>query len=529
MATRLTSELSINDANYKKNELAMISLCDSLTQAHQQNLDRPVHKKRQLTVRQRIELLIDPLSPFLELSPLAGKDLYEWELPAAGLITGIGVIHGQECIIVANDPTVKAGTYFPITLKKHLRAQQIAEENHLPCVYLVDSGGAYLPEQAQVFPDKDCFGRIFFNQARLSAKNIPQLAVVMGSCTAGGAYVPAMADVSIMVAKQGTVFLAGPPLVKAATGEDISAEALGGADVHCRISGVSDYYASSEEEALGLARQSVSHFNRETKPSFRKTPPLPPYHPESELMGVIPDDPKTPINIKEVIMRLVDDSLFDEFKSCYGKTLVCGFTHIDGFPVGIVANDGVLFSEAALKGTHFISLCCQRKIPLLFLQNITGFMVGEKYEHQGIAKHGAKLVAAVSCASVPKITIIVGGSHGAGNYAMCGRAYDPRFLFMWPNARISVMGGEQAALVLTQIKEQKHKALNKPLDQAAISAMQKTIRSTYDTESSAYYSSARLWDDGIIQPVDTRRVLSLCLSTVYNAPIADTHFPVFRM
>jgi 3-methylcrotonyl-CoA carboxylase beta subunit len=479
-----------------------------------------------LLPRERLKQLLDPESDFLELSPLAGYNVYEEALPAAGLITGIGEIAGQQCVIVMNDATVKGGTYYPLTVKKHLRAQQIALTHHLPCVYLVDSGGAYLPRQDEVFPDREHFGRIFYNQARLSAQNIPQIAVVMGSCTAGGAYVPAMADESIMVKQQATIFLGGPPLVKAATGEEVSAEALGGADVHCKQSGVADHYAEDESDALNTARRIVSHLNRQPCQPMVRRPSQPPAYDARELYGIVPEDSRKLFDPREVIARIVDASEFAEFKAQFGTTLVCGFAHIDGYPVGIIANHGVLFSESALKGTHFIELCCQRNIPLVFLQNITGFMVGSKYEAQGIAKHGAKMVNAVACASVPKLTVIIGGSFGAGNYAMCGRAYDPNFLWMWPNARISVMGGNQAADVLAQIKQDKsaNKWSTKQLE-----AFKHPIRQQYEQQGHPYYSSARLWDDGIIDPLDTRRALSTALNATCHAPWPPTRFGVFRM
>lgn len=528
MSLHLSSRINTADTAYHDNQASMNQHVSRLSDNLAHATASPRHKKRALSVRERIDHLIDPFSPFLELSALAGKDLYEWDLRSGGIVCGIGVVSGQECMIIANDPTVKGGTYFPVTVKKHLRAQEIAANNRLPCLYLVDSGGAYLPEQAQVFPDVDGFGRIFYNQARMSADAIPQIAVVMGSCTAGGAYVPAMADVSIMVANQGTIFLAGPPLVKAATGELVSAEELGGADVHCRESGVADYYANSEEEALSIARQTVTSLNG---PGFcpPTKEPLPPRYAHHELLGIIPAESRNAFDVREVIARLVDDSAFDEFKALYGTTLVCGFSYIDGYPVGIIANNGVLFSEAALKATHFIELCCQRHIPLLFLQNITGFMVGQKYEHQGIAKHGAKLVNAVACANIPKITVVIGGSHGAGNYAMCGRAYSPDFMFMWPNASISVMGGEQAALVLSQIKQDQFAAKGELMSSKELNTLQQTIRDKYNAESSAYYSSARLWDDGIIQPEDTRRVLALTLAITAKRVNQHTRFGVFRM
>ncbi|MDX1900628.1 MAG: carboxyl transferase domain-containing protein [Gammaproteobacteria bacterium] len=482
-----------------------------------------------LLPRDRIQLLLDRQSDFLELSPLAGYQLYDDVIPAGGIITGIGKIHGTECMIIANDATVKGGTYYPITVKKHLRAQQIASENHLPCIYLVDSGGAFLPMQEQVFPDREHFGRIFFNQAKLSAKGIPQIAAVMGSCTAGGAYVPAMADESVMVKEQATIFLAGPPLVKAATGEVVTAEALGGADVHCRTSGVADHYANNDEHALQIVRNIVLHLNRQKKPSVILQESVDPVLDPDELYGIVSADPRYPFDVTEIILRLVDGSRFDEFKSLYGKTIVCGFAYICGMPVGIIANNGILFSESALKATHFIELCCQRKIPLVFLQNITGFMVGSKFEQEGIAKNGAKLVSAVACANVPKMTVIIGGSYGAGNYAMCGRAYDPRFLWMWPNAKISVMGGEQAANVLVQVAREKQERLGKKWNAEEETKLKTPVLEQYAKQGHAWYSSARLWDDGVIDPRDTRRVIGLSLSAALNAPIQSTHFGVFRM
>ncbi|MCB1621741.1 MAG: methylcrotonoyl-CoA carboxylase [Thiothrix sp.] len=493
-------------------------------QARRKHLERG-----KLLPRERIRTLLDRGTPFLELSQLAAYGMYGDEVPAAGIITGIGRISGQECVIVANDATVKGGTYFPMTVKKHLRAQTIARENHLPCLYLVDSGGAYLPEQDAVFPDHDHFGRIFFNQANLSAMGIPQIAVVMGSCTAGGAYVPAMSDQSIIVREQGTIFLGGPPLVRAATGEVVSAEELGGADVHARISGVADYYALNDAHALGMARTIVAGLNRTKTPTLRIREPREPLYPARELYGVIPEDTRKPFDIREIIARLVDGSEFDEFKQRYGTTLVCGFAHMHGYPVGIVANNGILFSESALKGAHFIELCAQRNIPLVFLQNITGFMVGKKYEQGGIARDGAKMVTAVACASVPKFTVVVGGSFGAGNYAMCGRAYGGRFLWMWPNARISVMGGEQAAGVLSQVRRDALDAQGQAWSQAEQEAFEQPIREQYETQGHPYYASARLWDDGIIDPVDTRRVLALGLSAALNAPAEPSRFGVFRM
>ncbi len=488
------------------------------------------HKKRgKLLARERIDLLLDKGSAFLEISQLAAFEVYDECIPAAGVVAGIGRIHGLECMVVANDATVKGGTYFPLTVKKHLRAQKIAEENHLPCIYLVDSGGANLPQQDEVFPDRDHFGRIFFNQANMSANNIPQIAVVMGSCTAGGAYVPAMADESIIVQQTGTIFLAGPPLVKAATGEIVDMQDLGGADVHCRQSGVADHFATDDYHALVLARDAVSRLNRTKSITLDMKEPCDPLYDAEELYGVIPSDARKPYDVREVILRLVDGSEFDEFKALYGETLVCGFSRIFGMPVGILANNGVLFSESALKGAHFVELCSQRGIPLLFLQNITGFMVGQKYESEGIAKHGAKLVTAVACSQVPKITVLIGGSFGAGNYGMCGRAYDPRFLFMWPNARISVMGGEQAAGVLSQVKQAQYDKKNEVWDDGDKADFISAIVDQYDRQGHPYYASARLWDDGVIDPADTRNVVGLALSACLNAPIKETKFGVFRM
>lgn len=482
-----------------------------------------------LLPRERVQGLLDPGSPFLELSALAAHGVYDEEVPAAGIITGIGRVSGQECMVVANDATVKGGSYYPLTVKKHLRAQAIAAENNLPCVYLVDSGGANLPRQDDVFPDREHFGRIFFNQANMSARNIPQIAAVMGSCTAGGAYVPAMADESIIVKEQGTIFLAGPPLVKAATGEVVTAEELGGADVHSRISGVVDHLANNDHHALDLARKAVSRLNR-TKPvngDLKET--VEPDYETKEIYGVVPADARKSYDVREIIARIVDGSDFDEFKTLYGTTLVCGFARIFGYPVGIVANNGILFGESAQKGAHFIELCAQRKIPLIFLQNITGFMVGQQYEAGGIAKHGAKMVMAVACAKVPKLTLIIGNSYGAGNYGMCGRAYDPNFLFMWPNARISVMGGEQAAGVLAQVRRTQIENAGDewPVEQEAL--FKQPIVDDFDAQGHPYYASARLWDDGVIDPRDTRRVLGLALSASLNKPIAETRFGVFRM
>ncbi|NND83201.1 MAG: methylcrotonoyl-CoA carboxylase [Gammaproteobacteria bacterium] len=492
---------------------------------------RERHESRgKLFVRDRIDALIDPGSPFLELSQLAAHEVYPGEeVPAAGIITGIGRVSGQECIIVANDATVKGGCYYPTTVKKQLRAQLIAEQNHLPCIYLVDSGGANLPRQDEVFPDRDDFGRSFFNQANLSAQNIPQIAVVMGSCTAGGAYVPAMSDEAIMVRNQATIFLAGPPLVKAATGEVVTAEELGGADVHCRESGVADHYAQNDHHALQLARHSVSRLNRQKPQQLDRRESREPLYDAAELYGIVPQDMRQPFEIREVIARIVDASEFDEFKALFGTTLVCGFARLYGYPVGVIANNGILFSEASQKGAHFIELCAQRKIPLIFLQNITGFMVGKQYEAGGIAKNGAKLVTAVATAKVPKLTVIIGNSFGAGNYGMAGRAYDPRFLFMWPNARIGVMGGEQAAGVLAQVKRTQKEAAGEAWSEAEEQAFKQPIIDEYNAQAHPFYSSARIWDDGVIDPVDTRQVLGLSLEATLNATIEDTRFGVFRM
>ncbi|QFT85427.1 Methylmalonyl-CoA carboxyltransferase 12S subunit [Halomonas sp. THAF12] len=491
---------------------------------------RQRHEARgKLFVRDRIDHLLDEGSPFLELSALAAHEVYDDPVPAAGVVTGIGRVSGVECVIVANDATVKGGTYFPLSVKKHLRAQEVARKHRLPCLYLVDSGGAFLPRQDEVFPDRDHFGRIFYNQATLSAEGIPQIAVVMGSCTAGGAYVPAMADESIIVREQGTIFLGGPPLVKAATGESISAEDLGGADVHARISGVADHYAENDAHALQLARRCVARLNWQKRGRLAMQASKPPRLDPEELYGIVGTDLKKPFDAREVIARLVDDSAFDEFKRDYGDTLVTGFAHLHGHPVGIVANNGVLFSESALKGAHFIELCAQRKIPLIFLQNITGFMVGSKYEHEGIAKHGAKLVTAVACARVPKFTVLIGGSFGAGNYGMCGRAYDPNLLFMWPNARISVMGGEQAAGVLAQVKREQFERDGSEWSADDEDAFKQPIRDQYEHQGHPTYASARLWDDGVIDPAQTRDVLGLSLAAAMNADVEDTRFGVFRM
>ncbi|WP_132985052.1 carboxyl transferase domain-containing protein [Luteimonas terricola] len=490
--------------------------------------DRHVARGK-LLPRERIAALLDPGSPFLEIAPLAAEEMYDGAAPAAGMVCGIGRVMGQEVVIVANDATVKGGTYFPMTVKKHLRAQEIARENHLPCVYLVDSGGAFLPLQDEVFPDREHFGRIFYNQARMSAENIPQVAVVMGSCTAGGAYVPAMCDESVIVKEQGTIFLGGPPLVKAATGEVVDAESLGGADVHTAVSGVADHFAEDDRHALQIARDIVGTFNRRKVLPVATRPVAEPLFAAEELYGIVPKDTRRPFDIREVIARIVDGSEFQEFKARYGKTLVTGFAHLHGYPVGIVANNGILFSESALKGAHFIELCNQRGIPLVFLQNITGFMVGRKYENAGIAKDGAKMVTAVACSSVPKFTVVIGGSFGAGNYAMCGRAYGARFLWMWPNARISVMGGEQAASVLATVRRDGIEARGDEWSADEEEAFKAPIRDQYEHQGSPWYSTARLWDDGIIDPADTRRVLGLAVSASLNAPVESARFGVFRM
>ncbi len=532
----LKSNINLRGSEFETNAESMQAKVEDLRRKFEQiklgggekSRDRHVSRGK-LLPRDRVDKLLDPGTAFLELSQLAALDVYEDEVAAAGLITGIGRVSGQECMIIANDATVKGGTYYPLSVKKHLRAQAIAEENHLPCIYLVDSGGANLPHQDEVFPDKDDFGRIFFNQANMSAKGIPQIAIVMGSCTAGGAYVPAMADEAIIVKEQGTIFLAGPPLVKAATGEVVSAEELGGADVHCRTSGVADHYANNDSHALELARRSVSRLNRSKPVQLDIQESREPLFDSREIYGIVPKDSRQPYDVREIIARIADGSDFDEFKSLYGTTLVCGFARIFGYPVGIVANNGILFSESAQKGAHFIELCAQRKIPLVFLQNITGFMVGKRYEADGIAKHGAKMVTAVATAAVPKFTVLIGGSFGAGNYGMCGRAYDPRFLFMWPNARISVMGGEQAAGVLAQVKrDQKEKAGEQWLAEEEASFKQPIIES-YEKQGHPYYASARIWDDGVIDPADTRMVLGLSISASLNREIEDTKFGLFRM
>ncbi|WP_372864029.1 carboxyl transferase domain-containing protein [Spongiibacter sp.] len=487
------------------------------------------HQRGKMLARERIDALLDPGAAFLEISQLAAEGVYGEHVPAAGVIAGIGLVCGIECMIVANDATVKGGSYYPLSVKKHLRAQTIAEQNHLPCIYLVDSGGANLPRQDEVFPDREHFGRIFYNQANMSAQNIPQIAVVMGSCTAGGAYVPAMADETIIVKEQGTIFLAGPPLVKAATGEVVTAEELGGADVHCRESGVADHYAENDEHALQLARQAVSKLNRRKPQQLEQLDSVEPLYDAKELYGLIPKDSRKPYDVREVIARIVDGSDFDEFKALYGSSLVCGFARLYGYPVGIVANNGILFSESAQKGAHFIELCAQRKIPLIFLQNISGFMVGKQYEAGGIARHGAKMVMAVACAKVPKFTVVIGGSYGAGNYGMCGRAYEPRFMYMWPNARIGVMGGEQAAGVLADIKRAQHQRQSQDWSADQEQAFKQPILDKFAEQSHPFYASARLWDDGVIDPADTRRVLGISLSASLNKPIDDSRFGVFRM
>ena len=533
---KLTSTLDATSADYADNRSAMLAQVTAL----REKLDTvragggpdacARHSARgKLLARERIDTLLDPGSPFLELSALAGDGQYDSQAPCAGLITGIGRVQGIEVMVVANDATVKGGTYFPMTVKKHLRAQEIALENHLPCIYLVDSGGAFLPLQDEVFPDKEHFGRIFYNQARLSASNIPQIAVVMGSCTAGGAYVPAMCDESIIVRNQGTIFLGGPPLVKAATGEIVDAESLGGGEVHTAISGVADHLAENDEHALAIARDIVANLNRRKQVPLAVLPAREPLYPADELYGIVPKDARRPFEVREIIARLVDASEFQEFKARYGKTLVTGFAHIHGFPVGIVANNGILFPESALKGAHFIELCNQRNIPLLFLQNITGFMVGRKYEQAGIAKDGAKMVTAVACSHVPKFTVLIGGSFGAGNYAMCGRAYGARFLWSWPNARISVMGGEQAASVLATVKRDSIEAKGGDWPAEAEEAFKAPIREQYETQGHPFYASSRLWDDGVIDPADTRRVLGLAISAALNAPIERGRYGVFRM
>ncbi len=530
----IPSSINCRSPEFIARAKAMSGLVDTLNetlrdiQEGTDSLARRKHESRgKLHARDRINLLLDRGSPFLEIAPYAAYKLYDEDVPAAGIVTGIGSIQGRECMVFANDATVKGGTYFPITVKKHLRAQEIASQNHLPCIYLVDSGGAFLPKQDEVFPDRDHFGRIFFNQATMSAAGIPQIAAVMGSCTAGGAYVPSMCDESIIVQGQGTIFLGGPPLVKAATGEDVSAEELGGADVHSKQSGITDHRADSDEHALTMIRDIVATLNRPKRLNIEVREPRAPLYEASDIYGIVPTDLRQSYDVREVIARIVDGSEFHEFKRLYADTLVCGFAHLMGYPVGMIANRGILYSESALKATHFIELCCQRNIPLIFLQNISGFMVGKKYEAGGIAKDGAKMVTAVACAQVPKFTVIIGGSFGAGNYAMCGRAYSPRFLWMWPNARISVMGGEQAGNVLTQVRADGMK--NGSWPESEQREFKRAILEQYESEGVPYYSSARLWDDGIIDPLDTRTVLGLGLSVAYNAPTEPTRFGIFRM
>lgn len=534
--SKITTRINPRSAEFTANAAAMSALVDEL-RANAATVARGGGEKSRerhlargkLLPRERVNALLDPGAPFLELGQFAAWGMYEDGVPSAGMITGIGRVNGVECVIVANDATVKGGTYYPLTVKKHLRAQEIARENRLPCVYLVDSGGAFLPKQDEVFPDREHFGRIFYNQATMSAIGIPQIAVVMGSCTAGGAYVPAMSDEAVIVKNQGTIFLGGPPLVKAATGEVVSAEDLGGADVHSRTSGVTDHYANDDAHALSIARRIVGNLNHRSDNPLNMQPARDPAYASRELYGVVPGASRKPYDVREVIARIVDASEFDEFKQLYGTTLVCGFARIFGYPVGILANNGILFSESALKGAHFIELCAQRGIPLVFLQNITGFMVGSKYEAGGIAKDGAKLVTAVASARVPKFTVIIGGSFGAGNYGMCGRAYSPRFLWTWPNARISVMGGEQAAQVLAQVKRDNLEAGGEAWPDTEAEAFMAPIRDQYESQGNPYYATARLWDDGIIDPADTRRVLGLGISAALNAPIESTPFGVFRM
>ena len=539
--SRIESKIQTKDASYQANQAAMQAACEDLqaqlrlAAAGGGEAARAKHLARgKLLPRDRVAQLLDPGAAFIEFSPLAAHGMYDGDAPCGGIITGVGSVHGRKVMVVCNDATVKGGTYYPMTVKKHLRAQEIAEENHLPCVYLVDSGGANLPNQDQVFPDREHFGRIFYNQARLSAQGIAQIAVVMGSCTAGGAYVPAMSDQSIIVREQGTIFLGGPPLVKAATGEEVSAEELGGADVHTRLSGVADYFAENDRHALSIARSLLATTPRPAvsgsvaeRLDLRES--IEPAYDPRELSGIIPADPRKPFDVRELIARLVDGSDFEEFKARYGSTLVTGFAHWHGIPVGIVANNGILFAESANKGAHFIELCCQRGIPLIFLQNITGFMVGRKYENEGIARAGAKMVTAVACAKVPKFTVIIGGSFGAGNYGMCGRAYSPRLLFMWPNARISVMGGEQAASVLATIRQDALALRGQSMSSEQIEAFKAPIRAQYEREGHPYYASARLWDDGVIHPEDTRRVVALGLSMSLQSPAQASRFGVFRM
>jgi len=532
LQTRITTQSEV----YKANHAHMTSLVDDLRSRYEviskggSDASRQRHVARgKLLPRDRVNYLLDAGSPFLELSQFAAHGIYDDESPCASIITGIGRVSGRECVIVVNDATIKGGTYYPLTVKKHLRAQAIAEQNNLPCIYLVDSGGANLPHQDEIFADGNHFGRIFFNQANMSAKDIPQIAAVMGSCTAGGAYVPAMADESIIVKQQGTIFLAGPPLVKAATGEVVSAEALGGGDVHTRLSGVVDHLAENDQHALQIVRRIVANLNRQKPQQLELRDPVPPVYDPEEIYGILPTELSKPYDVREIIARLVDASEFSEFKRNFGTTLVCGFSHLHGMPIGILANNGILYSESALKGAHFIELCCQRKIPLLFLQNIMGFMVGEKYETEGIAKHGAKMVTAVACAQVPRLSVIIGGSFGAGNYGMCGRAYDPNFLWMWPNARVSVMGGPQAADVLAQVRETSLEKSGKAWSSSEREQFRAPIVDQYETQGHPYYASARVWDDGILDPAQTRSTLALALSASLNRTIPDTRFGIFRM
>ncbi|UWU72590.1 carboxyl transferase domain-containing protein [Bradyrhizobium sp. NC92] len=532
----LHSSIDPSSSDFARNSEAMRGLVADLREKLAQvaggggEASRQRHTARgKMLARERVDLLVDPGTSFLELSPLAAYGLYGGDVHSASVVTGVGRISGRECVIVANDATIKGGTYYPMTVKKHLRAQDIARQNNLPCVYLVDSGGAFLPLQDEIFPDERHFGRIFYNQAQMSSQGIPQIAIVMGSCTAGGAYVPAMSDESIIVRNQGTIFLGGPPLVKAATGEVVSAEELGGADVHSRQSGVTDHYAQNDAHAIGIARRIVGTLKPSTRPNLNMHKPRDPLFAAEEIYGVVPVDGRKPFDVRDIIARIVDGSEFDEFKKLYGTTLVCGFAHIWGFPVGIIANNGILFSESSLKGAHFIELCCQRGIPLVFLQNITGFMVGKKYEAGGIARDGAKLVTAVATASVPKFTVVIGGSYGAGNYGMCGRAYAPRFLWMWPNARISVMGGEQASMVLSQVRRDNIEAKGDSWSREEEDKFREPIRAQYESQGHPYYATARLWDDGVIDPADTRLVLGLGLSAASNAPIEPTKFGLFRM
>lgn len=532
----LHSSIDPSSSDFARNSEAMRALVADLREKLSQvaggggAVSRDRHTSRgKMLARERVDLLVDPGTSFLELSPLAAHGLYGGDVHSASIVTGVGRISGRECVIVANDATIKGGTYYPMTVKKHLRAQDIARQNNLPCVYMVDSGGAFLPLQDEIFPDERHFGRIFYNQAQMSSQGIPQIAIVMGSCTAGGAYVPAMSDESIIVRNQGTIFLGGPPLVKAATGEVVTAEELGGADVHSRQSGVTDHYAQNDAHAIGIARRIVGTLKPSTRPNLNMHPPRDPLFAAEEIYGVVPIDGRKPFDVRDIIARVVDGSEFDEFKKLYGTTLVCGFAHIWGFPVGIIANNGILFSESSLKGAHFIELCCQRGIPLVFLQNITGFMVGKKYEAGGIARDGAKLVTAVATAAVPKFTVVIGGSYGAGNYGMCGRAYAPRFLWMWPNARISVMGGEQASMVLSQVRRDNIEAKGDSWSKDEEDKFREPIRAQYESQGHPYYATARLWDDGVIDPADTRLVLGLGLSAASNAPIEPTKFGLFRM